>query len=196
MPKLVEGYADRLVVPAGARDVLVFDGDHPDAVRGFGLRKFASGKSFYFVKFSVNGRTKRISLGEVSRGNCKTMRMLASEVKARARLGQDVLEEKRTKAEGKQAARTAATVGALVPVYLKERESDLSDKTHHETERYLMKCCAPLHHLVVGTVTRGDQAGVVDDNPVLQRIEIAADVHDRANSFGNEYEPIGEASVR
>jgi integrase len=158
MPKLVEGYADKMRVAAGKRDALAFD----DELAGFGIRKFASGAAFYFIKFSVAGRTKRISLGAVLRGNLKAMRMLASDVKARARLGQDVLAEKRTAAEGKQAAKTAATLGVLVPVYLKEREDDLSDKTHHEATRYLTKACAPLHHLVVGTVTRGDQVGVVD----------------------------------
>jgi len=49
MPKLVEGFADRLNVPAGARDVQVFDDDLP----GFGIRKFDSGKASYFVKFNV-----------------------------------------------------------------------------------------------------------------------------------------------
>jgi hypothetical protein len=28
-------------VPPGKRDVLIFDGGHEDAVRGFGIRKFA-----------------------------------------------------------------------------------------------------------------------------------------------------------
>ena len=44
---------------------------------------------------------------------------------------------------------------------MKEREDELSDKTHYDATRYLTRVCAPLHHLVVGTVTRGDQAGVV-----------------------------------
>ena len=49
MPKLVEAYANQLVVPAGKRDVQIFD----DALPGFGVRKFASGRVTYFVKFNV-----------------------------------------------------------------------------------------------------------------------------------------------
>ena len=45
MSKLVEGFADRLQVPPGTRDIQVFDDDLP----GFGIRKFASGKACYFV---------------------------------------------------------------------------------------------------------------------------------------------------
>ena len=39
MPKFVEGYAVRIKVPDGHRDVLVLDSELP----GFGIRKFASG---------------------------------------------------------------------------------------------------------------------------------------------------------
>ena len=67
--------------------MLVFD----DEVRGFGIRKFASGRAYYIVTYAVAGKTRRQSLGEVARGNLKPMRMLASEVKARARLGQDIV---------------------------------------------------------------------------------------------------------
>jgi integrase len=162
MPKLVEGYADRIKVPDGARDVLVFDNGHDKAVRGFGIRKFASGRAFYIVKYSYRGQPRRHSLGEVRRGNLEKMRELAEDVKARARLGQDLVTEKATKAAADRAAKTAVAIGVLVPIYLKEREDDLSDKSHHETTRYLKASCAGLHHLVIGAVTRGDQTGVVD----------------------------------
>jgi len=78
-----------MTVPAGARDVLVFDNDHDKAVRGFGIRKFSTGRAFYIVKYSFRGRTRRQSLGEVRRGNLEKMRELAEDVKARARVGQD-----------------------------------------------------------------------------------------------------------
>jgi len=94
MPKLTEGSAERLIVPPGRRDVLIFDGGHEDAVRGFGIRKFASGEAYYFVKYNIGRKQRRQSLGCVTRGNLKAMRLLASEVKARARLGQDIIAEK------------------------------------------------------------------------------------------------------
>jgi len=43
MAKLVEGFAARIQVPAGARDVQVFDDELP----GFGIRKFASGRALF-----------------------------------------------------------------------------------------------------------------------------------------------------
>ena len=81
MPKLIEGFADGVVVPQGKRDVLIFDGGHRDAVPGFGIRKFASGAAVYIVKYAHAGRQRRQSLGAVTSGNLKAMRLLASEVK-------------------------------------------------------------------------------------------------------------------
>ena len=49
MPKFVEGFAARIRVPDGARDVLIFDDLQP----GFFIRKFASGKASYGVKYNV-----------------------------------------------------------------------------------------------------------------------------------------------
>ena len=73
MPKLTEGSAERLIVPPGRRDVLIFDGGHEDAVRGFGIRKFASGEAYYFVKYNIGRKQRRQSLGCVTRGNLKYM---------------------------------------------------------------------------------------------------------------------------
>src|SRR5262245_29100153 len=113
MPKLVEGLADRLLVPPGKRDMLVFDNGHPDAVPGFGLRTFASGAAYYFVKYNIGSKQRRQSLGPATRGNLRAMRLLASEVKARARLGQDVIAER-------QAAHSKPTtlLGQVVRTYL------------------------------------------------------------------------------
>ena len=65
MPKLCEGYAARLRVPAGKRDIQVFD----DALPGFGIRKFESGKASYFVNFNLGTQQRRLTLGAVLRGN-------------------------------------------------------------------------------------------------------------------------------
>jgi hypothetical protein len=167
MPKISEGFADNIEVPAGKRDVLVFDNGHDDAVRGFGIRKYADGSASYIVKYAVNGQPRRHTLGAVRKGNLKKMRSLAEEVKARARIGEDIIGEKKAAAAEKKAAESAATVGALVKVFLAEREEatrkikngkpvtpTLRVKTHEQTTRYLNTHCASLHDLVVGTVTR------------------------------------------
>jgi Arm domain-containing DNA-binding protein len=129
MPKFNEGFAAAINVPSGARDVLVFDTE----VRGFGIRKFAGGGAYYFVKYTHEGKQRRQSLGEVTRGNLRAMRLLASEVKSRARAGQDIIAEKQA-AEAKTKAERAAiknrrTIGAVVTDYLTARKRELRHRS-------------------------------------------------------------------
>ena len=174
MPKLKDGYADEIVVPAGKRDVLVFDNGHDDAVKGFGIRKYADGSASYIVKYVVKGQPRRHTLGPVRNNNCKKMRSLAEDVKARARIGEDIIGKKKDAAAAQQAVENAATIGALIKVFLAEREEmtrkirngkpvtpKLRARTYNQSARYLTLHFAALHGLVVGTVTNGTQAGVV-----------------------------------
>ena len=64
MPKLIEGYAARIRVPDGDRDILIFD----DVLPGFFIRKFESGKASYGVKYNVGAQQRRLSLGAVVPG--------------------------------------------------------------------------------------------------------------------------------
>ena len=159
MPKLVEGFANTLPVPEGKRDVLVFDSGHPDAVRGFGLRKFASGEAYYFVKYNVGAKQRRQSLGAVTRGNLKAMRVLASEVKARARLGQDLIADKKT-AESKS---TTVTLGQTIPTYLALRKNELRARSYEEVRRHLEKAWKPLHKRAMDAIPRADIVAVIDE---------------------------------
>jgi hypothetical protein len=123
VPKLTDDYVSKLKVPPGKRDVLAFDTE----VRGFGVRKFASGKAYFLVKYNVGGKQRRQSLkGEWAPGTVSKMRAFAVEVKARASLGQDLVAER--KAAKVQA--TATTLGNLVPEYLKARESESAAQQH------------------------------------------------------------------
>src|SRR5262245_126245 len=154
MPKFTEGFADKLTVPPGARDVQVFDDELP----GFGIRKFAKGHASYFVKFSVGRQQRRKTLGKVVRGNLKAMRLEASTILAKARLGTDVVAVARA-----AASKTTATLGDLVPKYLEARESELRPKSHSETTRYLEQAWLPLHGLPIDAITRQNIVTVVDD---------------------------------
>jgi hypothetical protein len=53
-----------LQVEEGEKDVLAFD----DKLPGFGVRKFASGKVSYFVKYSFGEQQRRKTLGSSSPG--------------------------------------------------------------------------------------------------------------------------------
>jgi integrase len=165
MPKLTEGYAAKLEVPAGARDVQVFDDDLP----GFGIRKFASGLASYFVKFNVGGQQRRLTLGAVVRGNLAEMRKRASGVLSKARLGLDAVAEKRA-AAGKR----SAALGDLVTRYLDDREPKLRPRYFVEIKRQLERDSKPLHVRAVETVSRQEIVSLVDAIAAGQG-EVAAD---------------------
>ncbi len=154
MPKLVEGLVARLRVPEGTRDILVFD----DALPGFFIRKFASGKASYGVKYSIGTKQRRLSLGAVVPGVLAERRRMAADILARVRLGQDVVGEKRA-ALGKQ----LVTLGSVVPRYLAARKSELRPKSYAEARRYLERCWLPLHREPLGSITRQQIVAVVDD---------------------------------
>ena len=77
------GYAARIQVPDSQRDVLVFDSELP----GFGIRKFATGRSSYFVKYNIGVQQRRHDARALVPGNLKPMRLEASAILAKARLG-------------------------------------------------------------------------------------------------------------
>ena len=154
MPRILEGLAARLQVPKGARDVLVFD----EVVPGFFLRKFQSGRASYGVKYNVGKQQRRISLGPAAPGVLREMRKKASDILARARLGQDVVGEKRSAANVRN-----YTLGEIVPKYLDARRGSLRPKSHFEATRYLKRSWAPLHDLPINQITRKAVIQVVDD---------------------------------
>src|SRR5262245_23701442 len=117
-----EGFAEKLVVPAGRKEVQVFDNKLP----GFGCRKFASGAASFFVKYNVGTQQRRKTLGNVAEGNLRDIRKEASRILAKAHLGTDVVGEAIAAAE--KAAATA-TLGDLVPKYLKAYAGEVREKT-------------------------------------------------------------------
>ena len=165
MSKFVEGCANKLIVQEGQRDIQVFD----DALPGFGIRKFASGKASYFVKFNVGTKQRRLTLGKVVQGNLAEMRKRASTILSKARLGQDSVAEKRAAASVR-----SATLGALIVDYLAQREPKLRPRYFAEVKRQLVRDWRPLHGHGVSAITRQDVIGVVDDIAAGQG-DVAAD---------------------
>lgn len=155
MPKLTEGYAAKLVVPSGKRDIQVFD----DALPGFGIRKFESGRAFYFVKFAVGKQQRKLSLGPVVPGVFGDTRKRAAEILTRARIGQDVVAEKREAA----AKPPRAPLGPLVAKYLRDRESGIRAATYVEFNRYLLRYWKPLHEQAIDKIQRRDIVSVLDE---------------------------------
>src|SRR5262245_48719440 len=153
MPSLTENFVQALKVPEGKLDIQVFD----DKLPGFGVRKYTKGHACYIVKYSVDGRQKKHTLGPVVEGNLKAMRQQAGDYLRDARAGKD------RRAEVKAAAEAAArlkTLGELVPTYLELREKGdefwpkMRPKSLLDVERYLTKSWQPLHDKPVEQITR------------------------------------------
>jgi len=167
--KLVEGLVAKLHVPRGKRDIQVFD----DALPGFGVRVFASGKASYFVKFNVGKQQRKKSLGPVLPGNLATKRKAADDILTRARIGQDVVAETRAAAKA-QAARRSANFGKLVTAYLADCRAVLRPASHAASARYLERYWARLHPLSLDAVSRSDVVSVIDHVAVAHG-KVAAD---------------------
>jgi integrase len=151
--KITESAIAKAIVPAGERDIHLWDSDLP----GFGVRKFESGKASCIVKFSVNGRQRKLALGKFAPGTLKDMRAEASRVLAKARLGEDVVEKKLA-----SNLANASNVGELVQRYLRERKGELRPATYSEQVRYLEQYWQPLHGHAIEQITRRDVVLQID----------------------------------
>jgi integrase len=152
--KILENTASKIKVPEGKRDILVFD----ESLPGFGIRKFESGKASFFVKYTLpGGKQRKITLGAVVPGVAAEMRRKASDILAKARLGQDVVAEKEA------AARRGSSVGSLIQKYLAARRSEVGARYYVELERYLARYWEPLHDMDLESVKRRDIVLRVDE---------------------------------
>ena len=156
MPRFVEGYADRIAVPPGSRDVLKFDTE----VRGFGIRKFADERSIYFIKYQVDGKWRRVTLGEVVAGNLRKMRLLASSIKAESLIGRDVLAERQAAIDAQKSRKPLLDV---IPVYLAARKKDMRPSSFDGVNRYLRKHWKPLHQRDIRSITKDEVEQLLDD---------------------------------
>jgi Arm DNA-binding domain len=94
--ELREGIAKLITVPKGRRDVLVWDTKTP----GFFLRKFASGRAMWGVRYHVGKKQRRVHLYDAAvRGTLAKARNEAADVRAKARLGTDVVAERTAAAQ-------------------------------------------------------------------------------------------------
>src|SRR5262249_25827430 len=109
--KLTEKAVRELQVPEGKDEAQLFDPELP----GFGVRKFASGKTFYFVKYSIGKQQRRKSLGPFVPG---TLAAVRKEATVKAKLGTDAIAEAKKAQEEEETKKAAKTFGELISVYL------------------------------------------------------------------------------
>jgi integrase len=166
--KFIEGCANKITVPPGKAEVVIFD----DALPGFGIRKFQDGRAVYFVRYAAGGTRRKLQLSPCIPGVLVAMRRQAAEIIAGSKRGVDPLAEKRAsiklRKDAAHAGRQASenSLGKRINEYLakpkKRRGGEMKPRTLREVERHLRKQWAPLHDRDVATLVRRDLVKVID----------------------------------
>lgn len=136
---------ERLSLPAGVADRFVFD----DQCQGLSVR-LQGAKRSWVVHYTIDGKRRRISLGDVAGMPLADARKKAAKVVAGGKDGADPLKERAARAR-----QTADTVGGLVALYLtRYAERSQKSRTLAETKRALNVHLAPLHQLAISALDR------------------------------------------
>jgi integrase len=138
--------ANVLTVTSDKPDAIFFDDDLP----GFGVRVRGEVRTFV-AQFRVEGRTRRVSLGDVRKISLEAARKAARKHFASAVLGDDV-------AARRAADRAKPTLGQVVDLYLAARRPQVRATSFREISRYLAVAWRSLHGTKVGKVERADIA--------------------------------------
>jgi integrase len=118
--KLEDTTPARVKVPAGKRDVLVFDAETP----GFYLWKSSTGRAMWGVKYAVaGGRSARKLLRDAgAKGSLAAAKKDAEIVRSKGRLGTDINAE--AKAARMAKTQQGNTIAKLVPAFLADKRND------------------------------------------------------------------------
>jgi integrase len=155
---LKEGHAARMAVPPGRKEAIAMD----DALPGFGIRKFASGKATLFCKFQIGGQQRKITLGNaLVPGMLADARKRAAKILADAKLGVDVREEIEAR-KAKAKAPKSVTLAELLPAYMATREKKLRPASYKADREYLNVMKGLIGMKPPGAVVRADIAAVID----------------------------------
>lgn len=136
--KLTKATVDRLVLPPGKIESIVFD----DALPGFGLRIRSGGKRTWIAQYRLGLMQRRVTLGTVQTLDADEARRRAKDALARVQLGQDPQAEK---AAARVPKTPEMTVGDLVERYLPHAERRLKPSTYSGIVLHLRKHWQPLH---------------------------------------------------
>lgn len=155
MPKLTDGNRGTIAKaePPAKGQRFIFD-DHRDAPRGFGLRITAAGGKAFILKYSVDGRERRKTIGEWPTWTLEAARSEARDLTRGIDKGQDPLEEKRRRRE-------EPTVKELAQDWLDRHASGLSSE--RAIRGYINNDLLPaLGHMKVSDIRRRDVIEVVE----------------------------------
>lgn len=144
--KFVKSTAAQLSCPPGVEKSFYWDAVLP----GFGVCVRASGRKSWVAQYrNLDGRSRRVTLGDVRVVDLDQARKKAREHLSRASLGEDPQADL-------TAARRAIRVKALVDEYLEDSKSKHRARYHLEVRRHLLNHAASLHGEVAETVSRAN----------------------------------------
>ena len=134
-----------LSIPVGKTDLIQFDDELP----GFGIRLRAGGKRVWIIQYRVDGRQRRVTIGDARKVDLKAARAEAEKRFAQITLGRDPQAEK-------SAAKVKAAVrmGPLADQYLTLKEDKVRRNTYVADKRYLTTYWKPLRSSPVEAITR------------------------------------------
>ena len=148
--KLTKATVDRLKLPQGKSEMIVFD----EALPGFGLRIRSGGKRTWIAQYRLGSKQRRVTIGTSETLDADEARRRARRVLSKVHLGTDPQLEK---AEAR--AQAAVTFGSVVDSYLARYAAKrLKPGTLTDVERYLRRHWGALSSLPVRKITRADVA--------------------------------------
>jgi integrase len=148
--KLTKASIERLALPAGKSEAIIFDDDVP----GFGLRLREGGSRTFIVQYALGGRQRRMTLGAAKVLDAAKARDTARNLLAKVRLGQDPAADR---AEARARA-TDESLGTIVGRFLAWQERRVRARTFVDAKRYLERYWRPLHDLPLARISRATVA--------------------------------------
>lgn len=148
--KLTKATVDRLKLPQGKGETIVFD----ESLPGFGFRIRAGGKRTWIAQYRLGTKQRRVTIGTVETLDADEARRRARSALAKVQLGTDPQLEK-TEAH----AQAAVTLRSVVDSYLARHAAKrLRPGTFTDVERYLRRHWGTLSALPVRKIARADVA--------------------------------------
>lgn len=155
MGKLTDGRAGTIAKAElpGKGQRFIFD-DHRDAPRGFGLRITEAGGKAFILKYTMDGRERRKTIGDWPTWSLEAARLEAQGLVRRVQTGQDPLEDKRRR-------RAEPTLGDIAEEWLDKHASGL--KSEGAIRGYINNDLVPaIGNMKLSDVRRRDVIEVVE----------------------------------
>ncbi len=122
-----------------------------DKIVGFGLRITNNDSKSFVLRYVINGRERKYTIGGYPELNCGSARDLATKIKGEIINGIDPLDEKKEKYNNR------TTLKEFSSDYIDRKKSELRNKSYSEYKSYLANHILPrLGSMELGAITKRD----------------------------------------